>query len=168
MAERQIYLVRHGVAEDISSTGADFDRALTSGGVRKMHAAATGLRTIGAQPGILVASPYRRAQETAAVLADVLAPGQRETWDELGCGVEPRAVLAKIAGLDPREDVMLVGHEPDMGVLLSLFLTGNTDGFWTHFSKGAVACISGANLPPQGRARLEWFERATVLGRVGA
>jgi phosphohistidine phosphatase len=167
MAERKIYLVRHGVAEDISATGADFDRALTASGVRKMEAAAAGLETIGVQPGILVASPYRRAQETAGVLAEVLAPAQRETWDELGCGVDTHAVLEKIAALDPREDLMLVGHEPDMGILLSLFLTGHPDGFWTHFRKGAVACISGANLPPQGRARLEWFERATVLGQAG-
>ena len=168
MAERQVYLVRHGLAEDVSATGADFDRALTATGVRKMKAAAHGLATIGVQPARLIASPYRRAQETAEVLADVLDPADRETWEELGCGVDVQVVAAKLANLDPREDVMLVGHEPDMGVLLSFFLTGQPDGFWTHFRKGAVACIAGANLPPHGYARLEWFERATVLGRIGS
>ena len=160
MAERQVYLVRHGLAEDVSATGADFDRALTATGIRKMKAAAHGLATIGVQPARLIASPYRRAQETAEVLADVLDPADRETWEELGCGVDVQVVAAKLANLDPRE--------PDMGVLLSFFLTGQPDGFWTHFRKGAVACIAGANLPPHGYARLEWFERATVLGRIGS
>ena len=167
MAERQIYLVRHGVAEDVSASGADFDRALTPAGMRKMQEAALGMRAIGVQPARVITSPYRRAQETATVLAEVLEPAHREIWDSLGCGVDIEAVTQQLTGLDPGEDLMLVGHEPDMGVLLSFFLTGRPDGFWTHFRKGAVACISGANLPPHGHGRLEWFERAVVFGRAG-
>ena len=167
MAERQIYLVRHGVAEDVSSTGADFDRALTATGRLQMQAAAVGLGRLGVQPSFLLASPYVRAQETAEVLAEQLHPDHRGTWDELGCGGDSDAVLRKIKALDPGQHVMLVGHEPDMGLLLSLSLTGTTDGFWSHFRKGAVACLSAGQSLSQGRARLEWFESAVVLERLG-
>ena len=81
MAERQIYLVRHGLAEDVSESGADFDRALTPTGVRKMEAAALGLRAIGVQPARVITSPYRRAQETAAVLT-AARPTTSATWTE--------------------------------------------------------------------------------------
>ena len=35
MAERCVYLVRHGVAEDYADSGRDFDRALTDEGRQK-------------------------------------------------------------------------------------------------------------------------------------
>ena len=167
MAERKIYLVRHGIAEDVSATGADFDRALTAPGRQKMKEAASGLRAIGAAPGRILTSPYRRAQQTADILAKVLQPRAQETWKILGCGVAIEKLLAEIEALDPSEDLMLVGHEPDMGAILATFLTGRPDGFWTHFRKGAVACVSGSMLPPQSRSHLEWFERAAVLVQAG-
>ena len=65
MAQRRIYLVRHGVAEDDSDSGRDFDRHLTPEGQEKMARAAVGLRTLGVEVDVLVSSPLVRAIETA-------------------------------------------------------------------------------------------------------
>lgn len=167
MAERRIFLVRHGQAEDIPASGKDFDRALTDAGITRMEAAGRGLASLGVAPEYLVASPYVRARQTADCLARGLEFGRRETWEELGCGVDPLAIVARIEALSAPGDVMLVGHEPDMGELLSFFLTGGAEGFWTHFRKGAVACVTAGMLPPMGRGQLEWFERAVALARLG-
>lgn len=167
MAERRIYLVRHGAAEDMAESGRDFDRALTAAGVSRMEAVARGLATLGVEPQCLLVSPLVRAQQTADCLVSALTPARRETWEELACGVDPESIVARLDTLSADGDLMLVGHEPDMGELLSFFLTGRTDSFWTRFRKGAVACLTAGVLPPMGRAQLEWFERAAVLARIG-
>ncbi|MFP6665399.1 MAG: phosphohistidine phosphatase SixA [Deltaproteobacteria bacterium] len=166
MAERCVYLVRHGIAEDCSSSGEDFDRELTRRGVTQMETVARGLATLGVEPRWILSSPYRRARQTADILCATLTHGGRKTWDELGCGVDEDTLAARLAKLSPDGDILLVGHEPDMGELLSWFLTGRADVFSTHFSKAAVACIRAGMLPPMGRGRLEWFERASVLERL--
>jgi phosphohistidine phosphatase SixA len=44
MNERRIYIVRHAIAEEVSSTGRDGDRALTPEGRKKMKRAARGTK----------------------------------------------------------------------------------------------------------------------------
>jgi phosphohistidine phosphatase len=167
MAERRIYLVRHGIAEDYSTTGEDFDRELTERGIERMEAEARGLAALGVEPRWILSSPYVRARQTADLLGARLPHDTRDTWRELGCCVDEDALAARLALLEPDGDILLVGHEPDMGELLSWFLSGHRGTFHTHFRKGAVACIRAGVLPPMGRGRLEWFERAAALVRLG-
>src|SRR5438552_331408 len=68
-----IYLVRHGIAGPATAEVNDANRSLTAEGVRKMTSAAAGLKRLGVVPDAVLSSPLRRAEETAAVLARVLA-----------------------------------------------------------------------------------------------
>ena len=167
MSERRIYLVRHGEAEDLSRTGRDRDRALTAEGHERTRRAARGLLSLEAVPERLIASPLVRARETADELASVFARVQREEWEELAPGVDEIALTARLERLDPRADVMLVGHEPDLGELLAYWLTGSRTGFRTRFRKGAVACLRAGMLPPQSQATLEWLLTTKQLGALG-
>jgi phosphohistidine phosphatase len=164
MNERRIYIVRHAIAEDMSHSGRDEDRALTAEGRKKMKRAARGLASLGVAPAHLLASPLVRAQQTAEIVVEALPQLRIETCDLLAPGVDERALTkllnASYAGLD----VMLVGHEPDLGELLSFWLSGSRGGVETRFKKGAVGCIASATLPPQGKAVLEWFMTAAQLG----
>ena len=63
MPERRLFLVRHGIAEDVSKSGRDADRELTAEGRRKTRRAARGLRALGVQPTALLASPLVRARD---------------------------------------------------------------------------------------------------------
>ena len=164
MSERRIYLVRHGEAEDVSGTGRDRDRALTPEGHTRTRRAARGLSRFEAAPALLVSSPLLRARETADEIATVFSRARREVWDELSPGVDEYAIVARIEAVNAREDVMLVGHEPDLGELLAYFLTGSRGGFRTRFRKGAVACVRVGMLPPQGGATLEWMLTTKQLG----
>jgi phosphohistidine phosphatase len=167
MPERRLFLVRHGIAEDVSKSGRDADRELTAEGRHKTRRAARGLRALGVQPTALLASPLVRARETAEIIAGSLGC-EPETWKALACGIDHERVTREIDGRFPGGSIVLVGHEPDLGELLSFWLTGSIEGFATHFRKGAVACVSGAQLPPQRRAVLEWLLTADQLGGLDA
>lgn len=167
MSERRIYIVRHAIAEDVSASGRDEDRALTAEGRKKMKRAARGLATLGVAPAHLLASPLVRAQQTAEVVVEALPQLAIETCDLLAPGVDERALTRLLNGSYASGDVMLVGHEPDLGELLSYWLTGSRGGVETRFKKGAVACIASSALPPLGKAVLEWLMTAGQLGEVG-
>jgi phosphohistidine phosphatase len=168
MTERRIYIVRHAIAEDLSASGRDEDRALTAEGRKKMKRAARGLATIGVAPKRLLASPLVRAQQTAEIVVEALPQLEIETCDLLAPNVDERALTKLLNGSDyAGADVMLVGHEPDLGELLSYWLTGSRGGVETRFKKGACACIASDKLPPVGKAVLEWFMTAAQLGAIG-
>jgi phosphohistidine phosphatase len=164
MSERRIYLVRHGEAEDVSSTGRDRDRALTPDGHTRTRRAARGLARFDSIPDLLVSSPLLRARETADELASAFPRARREVWDELSPGVDEYALVTRLESASVRDGVMLVGHEPDLGELLAYFLTGSRNGFRTRFRKGAVACVRAGMLPPQALATFEWMLTTKQLG----
>ncbi len=157
MAERRIYLVRHGVAEDIAPSGRDVDRRLTEDGRRRLERTLERMRRLDVSIDLLVSSPRVRAVQTADVLAAGLSPVRREIWSDLDCGVDQLALSARIDAEPPGRSVMLVGHQPDCSALLSYWLCGRPTAFPSKFRKGAIACVQADALPPAGRATLEFF-----------
>jgi phosphohistidine phosphatase len=166
MSERRIYIVRHAIAEEVSSTGRDEDRALTPEGRKKMKRAARGLAALGVAPRHLLSSPLVRARQTAEIVVEALPELKIETCDLLAPGVDERALTRLLNGTYAGADVALVGHEPDLGELLSFWLTGSRGGVETRFKKGAVACVASSALPPVGKAVLEWLLTAAQLGAI--
>jgi len=165
MPERRVYLVRHAIAEEVAKSGRDDDRELTPDGRKKMARAAKGLVALGVEVDLLVSSPLVRAVQTADEIAEKLPKVRRDVWPELANGGDERALAARVEETSGA-NVMLVGHEPDLGRTLSYWLTGRPDDFATYVRKGSVACLLAGGLPPHGRATLEWFSTARQLGLV--
>src|SRR5262245_35751700 len=113
----ELYLVRHAIAEDSSSTGRDADRALTREGEAKMRRIAQGLRAIELRLDLILTSPYRRAAETADILAAVLGSVERQVVAELAAAGDTGALLAAMRPYRQMAAVALVGHQPDLGHL---------------------------------------------------
>lgn len=164
--------MRHGIAADPVRGMRDADRALTEEGVRKTARIAAGLRALGIEIDAVLSSPYRRAEETAHLVAEALRPGRGvELYPPLAAGATPAAAL--VHGLQPphgAERLLLVGHQPDLGELASQLLTGAPTLVPLPFKKGAVAAIAVARLPPRQPGLLEWFLtpgqlRALAAGR---
>lgn len=124
----RVYLLRHGIAEDYSPSGTDADRSLTAEGVQRLELACNAYRRLVRPPLQILASPLRRAQETAAVLARVLGQHQETSLTE---ALTPAAPVAQVLErlqrelLSGTEAIALVGHEPHLGNLLGLLLTGS-------------------------------------------
>jgi phosphohistidine phosphatase len=163
-----LYLVRHGIAEADAATGSDADRCLTAVGARKMRRAALGLQRLGVVPDAVLASPLRRAEQTAAILVEVLAPSLAvEIYPPLAPGQTAEDVLRGLGAHRGAHHVMLVGHQPDLGRLASHLLTGSATITALPFKKGGVAAIHVASLPPRAAGFLAWFMTPKQLRAVG-
>ena len=117
-----VHLCRHAKAADGDP---DELRALTPKGVEQARALGRRLADAGDAPVVVLASPFVRARQTAAIVAE-------ETGAELV--VEP--LLAPGAGLDDLRravggldgPVATVGHQPDCSEI-ALALSGRDPGF---------------------------------------
>ena len=83
----------------------------------------------------ILVSPADRAQQTAAALQR-----KSRTVPELGPGASVTAALAAANWPDSREPVMLVGHQPTLGMIASFLLSGE-EAYWS-VRKGAVWWLS--------------------------
>ncbi len=153
-----VYLMRHGIAADAAAGMNDADRALTSEGVSKSERVAAGLHKLGVKPDLVLSSPLRRAEETARLVADVLNPKVPvELYPPLAGGF---AVEDVVKGLRPHRgarELLLVGHQPDLGELASHLLTGSIRLVPLPFKKAGVAAIAVGAMPPRTPGTLEWF-----------
>lgn len=129
----KLYVMRHGPAEDDSATGRDADRELTPAGRERVSAVAQALADADEAPYVILTSPLARALQTAEIVADVThlarrarednkaqlggATGGVEIRRELGMGTEKLALVAELVRAG-RKRVMLVGHEPDLSMLV--------------------------------------------------
>jgi len=124
-----LILWRHADAENSIP---DRDRKLTPEGRERAERVAKWLT--GRLPGTyrVLASPARRAQETAAALT-----GGFETLDSLAVGASAEAVL-EAAGWSKGGDelVIVVGHQPTLGETAMLALTGHAAPL--DLAKGAL------------------------------
>jgi phosphohistidine phosphatase SixA len=63
------------------------------------------------------------------------------------------------------DELMLVGHEPNLSSLASTLLTGNSD-LSINFKKGGVCCLSVDDLHYDRKATLEWLVTPKISTRV--
>lgn len=122
-----VYLLRHGVAED-GHQGGDAARRLTAAGVEKLERAAPAWKRLIPQLDKIVHSPLVRAQQTAAILGRAIGGKPEFVVDEdLVPAAPPAAMLERLHGelLGGTEAIACVGHEPHLGGLFSLLVTGH-------------------------------------------
>ena len=167
-----VYLVRHAIAGPAPAGMSAADRSLTRDGARKMRQAAGGLKRLAVVPNVVLSSPLRRAEETAAVLVSVLTPDRPvEIYPRLAPGHDAVDVLKGLHPYRAARALMLVGHEPDLGQLASHLLTGSSGIAPLPFKKGGIAAFEVASLPPRTAGTLLWFltpKQLRAIGRRGA
>ncbi len=163
-----IYLMRHGIAGPAPTGMANGDRRLTPDGKRKIRRAARGLKRLGVVPDAVLSSPLRRAQETATVVASLRNPKLAvEIYPLLAPGHEPAEVLKGLRLFRTARELILVGHQPDLGLLASHLLTAASGVLPLPFKKGGVAAIRVGSLPPRAAGTLMWFMTPKQLRALG-
>ncbi|GMV97028.1 MAG: hypothetical protein AMXMBFR83_13870 [Phycisphaerae bacterium] len=153
-----VYVIRHAIAVEHGTPGfAEDDRPLTNQGRRKMRRITRALDRLGVRVSDIWTSPLPRARQTADILAEELKGSitVREC-DPLRPGGDYRTLIRELAGLDDKQSVALVGHEPDLGEMTSWLLTGRKTGF-IRFKKGGVACLDVEGVDPPSGNRLLWL-----------
>lgn len=140
-----IILWRHAEAEDGAPDSA---RALTDKGRHQAAAMARWLKLHLPTDAKILASPARRAQQTAQALGMAY-----ETCAALAPQSDASAVLHAAGWPHGKHTVVVVGHQPTLGRLAALLLTGsNAD--WT-VRKGAVWWFTNRDVQGESQARLE-------------
>ncbi len=109
------YFLRHGIAEDIESS--DFARELTERGRRRVANSAQVLQRLNIKPTRIYSSPRLRARQTAEIVADVLGRSVILA-EEVDFGFDLGDVRTLTEDLRSGDEVMFVGHNPDMSLVL--------------------------------------------------
>jgi phosphohistidine phosphatase len=154
----ELYLMRHGIAEEAAADGGDAARRLTDKGAHRVRQIAAAMRAMELEFDLILASPFRRARQTAEIVTGVLACRRRLKFsDHLAIPPNDAALIHQLNQHRPRpRRVLLVGHEPHLSGLTSLLLTGKADCRIT-FKKGGLAKLEVGS-PVHGRcARLAWL-----------
>lgn len=105
----QLILWRHADAEDAAG-GDDLARALTRKGRKQAERMAQWLRPQLAPDWLVLASPARRALETARALTD-----EPEERSRLAPGARASDILEEVGWPDHERPVVVVGHQPTLG-----------------------------------------------------
>ena len=160
----ELLIIRHAIAaeRDGRRWRDDGARPLTALGMRRSRRAAAGLRAITEAPDRLLTSPLVRARQTAKILTEVAGWPPAEEAAELLPGTAPLKVLTLLAN-DRSKRVALVGHQPDLGALLSACLLGNRGLISVDLKKNAIACVSFPGSARAGRAVLKWLATPRML-----
>jgi len=153
-----IYLLRHAEAE---SSYPDSQRILSTKGRGDAQRLGQFLRFKGSpQPAVLWCSPYRRAQETSAILLNAWGDRLEQRRDE--AYLEPDMNPASVAEglLELERDVLVVGHNPNISILASLLLSAESGRTRTNFNTCNMACLAVAPIPNFGEVgpcQLSWL-----------
>ena len=133
----RLYLVQHGEAMPKAE---DSKRPLTEQGRDDVARVAAFARQASIEIHQIRHSGKRRAEETAGILAEHLAPA-----GGLVClaGLAPRDDVRPVAELLGREtrSLMFVGHRPFMDRLAGLLVAGDRSCRVVRFCRGGVVCL---------------------------
>ena len=121
-----LYLIRHAQAELLEAGQVDADRKLTQKGLEQAKTLRRTFEHLNLHLDVVYSSPWRRARQTATALGGVAH--HLEIMPELARAPDQVLVekLHAIAAQRPESALALVGHQPWIGELTSVLLTGDT------------------------------------------
>jgi len=130
-----VVLMRHGRAGTARS---DEERRLSSEGEEGVRRVAEKLGALGlSSPGV-ISSPLVRAVETAEIVAEAIGAVSVSTSVRLKPGLGVEGPIELLRGLPPAGDLVLIGHQPDMGILAAFICAVPV----IRLSPGEAVCIS--------------------------
>ena len=161
-------LLRHGIAVERDEwEGSDADRPLTERGAKRVAQAAAGLSRLDVQPTHVLSSPLIRTIETAKIAHRSLRVRTAvRIVDELMPDASPNRLLSILHDLPPESCVLCVGHEPHLGTVASVLLSGRASVSFPL--KKAGACLIELSIPAKpGRGVLRWWLTPDQLRTIG-
>jgi len=151
--EKQVYLIRHGIAIDRALSEEDETRPLTEKGRKKTEKVAKKLKDIGINFDIILTSPLLRAKQTADILEKEGLTTTLETFSPLAPNGNIQDWLNWWEENTP-ETVALVGHEPNLGNWSERLIWGEIKGKLVVKKAGIIGLNCPQNLSPLGNSEL--------------
>jgi phosphohistidine phosphatase len=160
----QVYLLRHGAAEENRSGLSDADRALTQDGRRKLQQTLQAVSHADVLPALILTSPLKRAVETAEIAQEVLGyKGDLLRTEALVPGSSVEQVWDEIRVHANETSIVLVGHNPLFAELPGYLL--GVPELHINVKKGSLLRIDFESLSSQPKGILRWFLVAKLAAR---
>ena len=163
---KNLLLIRHAKSSWADASLADWERPLNPRGKKDAPAMGRRLKSKGLLPDAIIASPAKRALQTAKLIACELGfPRQRIARREEIYAQGLDALVALVAGLpEDWERVFVVGHNPELTDLANRLCAAGIEKLPTC----GVASIEFAAATwrdcARGGGRLAFFERPPKFG----
>ena len=152
MAAMRIYLVRHSEAVDRVPPMPDAARYLSARGRVSFREMALRFRDAGGHPTRILTSPLIRAVQTAEILAETLRySGDVIPDPRLSPGFDVEKLASVLDDCRPEKEIAFVGHEPDLGDILTRLLS-LPQGY--AMRKGDIAALDLST--PEGPLRVDF------------
>jgi phosphohistidine phosphatase len=151
----EIYILRHGIAEEARAGMPDAERALTDNGREKLRAVLERAREAGVKPSLILTSPYRRAQQTAQMAAQVLGCHKIVETEALVPSSAPKAVWDAICARRREPALLIAGHEPLLGMTVGYLL--GAPALQVDLKKAALVRIDQESFSGAPRGILKWM-----------
>ena len=140
------YLLRHADAQPTNVT--DAARELTAKGLEQARTVAAFCERKGVRPALILTSPYRRTVQTAEIVANALKlEGGPQAEKFLESGMDPEMALSELQAFGWAQSLMIVGHQPDLGMLATTLL-GLSDAGAFSFGKATLVCLRVERIAP--------------------
>jgi len=159
----ELYLLRHGHAEDAKPGRPDAERALTDEGKKKVADVIKAARRAGVEPSLIVSSPYKRAIETARVAVEGFGyKGEIVRTEALVPHGSTEKVWVELRDYSEEPAILLAGHEPLLSQLVIYLLAA--PGLRVEMKKAALVRIDVESLGPRPHGVLRWMLTPKLCG----
>lgn len=150
----EIYLMQHGQA---FSEEADPERSLTPEGENQILVSARALEKMGVAFDLIIASPKKRARQTAELVAERLdyPVDDMKVTETLKPTAPAAEAIALLKAYEDKRRVLLAGHLPSLGEIASDLLSEGSK-VSVHFEMGGV-CRIDIDLLQGGPGELRWY-----------
>lgn len=157
----ELYVFRHGIANDAAPGAPDSARELTDEGRHKVAAVARMARRAGVDPSLIITSPYTRAIQTAKVAAEEFGYSgpliKTQTLVPFGT---PAGVWSELRDHRGERSILLAGHEPLLSQLVAYLL--GAPALQVEMKKATLVRIDIAAMNAAPRAVLHWMITARL------
>tara|TARA_Y100001970_G_scaffold213420_1_gene260840 strand:+ start:10468 stop:10968 length:501 start_codon:yes stop_codon:yes gene_type:complete len=153
-----LFLLRHGIAEEINPEIEDSSRNLTKEGRKKVGYVIDQLKQWGFEADQIFSSPYSRARETAEIALQKRLGKRLKIIDELKPSGSIFPLLKDLTGKN-----LFVGHEPCLTALTSVLINSSKNSIVLKKAGFIHLNWSKSNLVTLGTAKLECLIKPSML-----
>jgi len=156
----ELYLIRHGIAEEKQPDIKDEQRSLTKEGRQKAEKVAEKIKKLGLEFDIILTSPLVRARQTAEILVANKLSSKWEESDHLApTGHIHRWLEEWLAAKNypQKTQIALVGHEPCLSNWAEILLWGEVKNSLVLKKTGMIGIKLPERGSPVGRSQMFWL-----------
>lgn len=161
----KLYLIRQVMAE-AESESSQMESALSEKAKTRLLRVSLGLAKMGVAPELILSSPLTSAHESAQIIARGLGGTHVEKLEELAPASSLDALMESLRSFASLSGLGLVGHQPQLGRLASLLLSGSPSGCELNLKKFSATFLRGSLVEDSVHFVLQWLIPARALRRL--